>query len=187
MRHIKIEDQFQLYINYGNGYKPTLYNLIIKGDELVLIDEDGYNYWFVNRSQKGIREFLEARSDHLGETWTSFYVEDFEGNPIDPLDVLTSGAPMEESSEVPRPKMIPIELLEPNSPTRDLTPKAFKNLKKSIKKTGGIETPIHVLNQDDKFKIIDGTQRYKASKELGYGALPCKIMNEKETQVEVSQ
>lgn len=69
-------------------------------------------------------------------------------------------------------RMVPIELLEPNPDQPRKTFGDIEDLVSSIKEKGVLE-PILVRPAGEKFQIIAGERRYRASIEAGISQLPC--------------
>lgn len=69
-------------------------------------------------------------------------------------------------------KVIPLELIDPNplQPRSDLGD--LRELVSSIKEKGVLE-PILVRKKDDRFEIISGERRFRASVEAGLKEIPC--------------
>lgn len=101
MRHVNIEDQYALFIDCNDGYSPSRFNLIIKSGELVIIGEDGRNYWFLIRSMKDFESFIEdqVKKNNYTNSLKDVWVEDFNGNKIPVERVTTQGAPIKKKAK----------------------------------------------------------------------------------------
>jgi hypothetical protein len=81
-------------------------------------------------------------------------------------------------------KYIPIEKIQPNKINPNRMPdKTFKKLQMSLRKFG-MMMPIVVRRlENDKYEIIDGEWRYRASKEIGASDIQAKIIDATEDEV----
>jgi hypothetical protein len=94
MRKVNLEEEYSLYVDFDDNYNASLFNLIIKGGELVIVDEDGRRFWFINRSQKGLNKFIADWEERIGQKHSKVWVEDSEGKKVDLNTVSTRGAPI---------------------------------------------------------------------------------------------
>ena len=78
---------------------------------------------------------------------------------------------------------VPIELIEinPNQPRKHFDSDAITELSESIRESGLLQ-PIIVQQSGEKYVIIAGERRYRASKQAGLSAIPCIIKNLTEEQ-----
>ena len=83
-----------------------------------------------------------------------------------------------------RVKEIDIKLIDvnPNQPRKNFEPTALKELCDSIKQHGVIQ-PIIVNKADDRYIIVAGERRFRASKLAGLKAIPAIVKNYTEQQV----
>ena len=73
---------------------------------------------------------------------------------------------------------MPIDLIEvnPNQPRKHFDSEAITELSESILESGLLQ-PIIVQQNGEKYIIIAGERRYRASKQAGLQAMPCIIKN----------
>jgi ParB family transcriptional regulator, chromosome partitioning protein len=78
---------------------------------------------------------------------------------------------------------VPIDLIEvnPNQPRKHFDSEAITELSESIRESGLLQ-PIIVQQNGEKYIIIAGERRYRASKQAGLQAMPCIIKNLTEEQ-----
>lgn len=68
---------------------------------------------------------------------------------------------------------------DPEQPRKNFD---IESLAKAIQKNGIV--PIEVISEGNKFKIIDGERRFRASKKLGLKTIPCIITDKKDNLLE---
>lgn len=90
MRNAKFEDQYRVYIDFGPEYQLSLFMLIVRSGELIFIDEEGLEFWFCDRSQKGLKEFLSNIEDGIGE-YSKMWIENTKGERVDMTKVMSKG------------------------------------------------------------------------------------------------
>lgn len=73
-------------------------------------------------------------------------------------------------------EVLPVEELEtdPNQPRKRGSDTDLPRLVASIQKYG-VETPLSVVQTDDRIRIIDGHRRYAAARQVGLSHVPCRI------------
>ncbi len=78
---------------------------------------------------------------------------------------------------------VPIELIEinPNQPRKHFDDESITELSESIRESGLLQ-PIIVQQNGEKYTIIAGERRYRASKQAGLQVIPCIIKNLTEEQ-----
>lgn len=83
-------------------------------------------------------------------------------------------------------KIVEIEIskikVNPNQPRKVFNEDALKELAESIKQHGVIQ-PIIVIQADDKFMVIAGERRLRASKLANLQTIPCLVKNYSERQI----
>lgn len=89
----------------------------------------------------------------------------------------SSEAPSNQSQEVNELKQLPIELLHPGKyqPRKDMSDEALIELSNSIKSQGIIQPIIVRKIKDDKYEIIAGERRWRASQLANLDVVPCLI------------
>ena len=89
------------------------------------------------------------------------------------LDILLPQAETAEDSPI---REIPISDIDPSlsQPRKSFDPEALAQLAESIKSTGLLQ-PILVVMQGERYRIVAGERRYRASRLAGLQTIPCLI------------
>lgn len=101
----------------------------------------------------------------------------FEGLIPTGFNVEDVASPGEQIKQLPIEKVVP----NPDQPRKEFDESSLKELAESIKQHGIIQ-PIVVTPSGDKFRIVAGERRYRASKIAGLTKLPAIIRNHKELE-----
>jgi len=56
----------------------------------------------------------------------------------------------------------------------------YKKIKKHIEKTGYIINPLLVVEDNDKYKVVYGNNRYLVAVELGYEEIPIQVLKDED-------
>ena len=56
----------------------------------------------------------------------------------------------------------------------------YKKIKKHIEKTGYIINPLLVVEDNDKYKVVYGNNRYLVAEELGYEEVPIQVLKDED-------
>ena len=58
----------------------------------------------------------------------------------------------------------------------------YKKIKKHIEKTGYIINPLLVVEDNDRYKVVYGNNRYLAAEELGHEEIPIQVLKDEDNK-----
>lgn len=82
MKKINLEGEINwLYLQYANEYGPEAFQILKKESEVLIVDEDALNLFFV-KDKKDFEIFLSDRESYMGEEISRCWVEDSEKTEV---------------------------------------------------------------------------------------------------------